>query len=141
MKAEVNECRRELRLAKVRALEVIAYRLVPRRATQRFQEDKRRAERERDRARNERDDAQDKCKALEKKIHDLETENRNCEAIRQVTAAAVEASIEVFLLSLDEFQQDFRSSRTAKKSGAALSSKNATMLRTSCLKLRSASKR
>ncbi|KAH7702915.1 hypothetical protein AAVH_29922, partial [Aphelenchoides avenae] len=74
LKAEVNECRRELRLAK---------------------EDKRRAERERDRARNERDDAQDKCKALEKKIHDLETENRNCEAIRQVTAAAVEASIEI----------------------------------------------
>lgn len=67
----------------------------PSKATQRFQEDRRRAEKERDRARNERDDAQDKCKALQKKIHDLEEHNRNCEAIRQVTAAAADASIEV----------------------------------------------
>ncbi|KAH7711637.1 hypothetical protein AAVH_21028 [Aphelenchoides avenae] len=73
-KAEANELRRELRLAK---------------------EAKRRVERERNSAQKERDDAQDKCKALEKKIHDLEEENRNCEAIRQVTAAAVEASIEI----------------------------------------------
>ncbi|KAH7707722.1 hypothetical protein AAVH_25024 [Aphelenchoides avenae] len=58
------------------------------------EEDRRRAEKERDRARNERDDAQDKCKALQKKIHDLEEHNRNCEAIRQVTAAAADASIE-----------------------------------------------
>ncbi|KAH7673233.1 hypothetical protein AAVH_42287, partial [Aphelenchoides avenae] len=45
--------------------------------------------------RKERDDAHDKCKALEKKVHELEEQNRNCEAIRQVTAAAVAASIEI----------------------------------------------